>query len=123
MTNPNLSDIMSDMDTTTLPELNVEIELGGSLFATVRASFVFDCIGAHVDLDGNVLGDTGLTRCVPEDLWGAKWALRNKALTAVRKAHIECGMDFAPDGPNEMAARVAISKAMPLLDAHAETTV
>lgn len=107
---------MTDMSNDFPTELSVEIELGGILFATVKASFIHDCIGAHVDLDGNVLGDTGLSRCVPEDVFEAKWALRNKALAAIRKAHDECGLDFGPDGYNELAARKAIAKAMPMID-------
>ncbi len=104
------------MNTTALPtSLTVEFELGGWLFATVHASFIQDVVGAHVMLDGNTMGDTGLSHCSPDNVYEAKWALRNKALRAIKLAHEEAGFEFEADGPNEMHARCAIAKAMPFL--------
>lgn len=81
--------------------IDAEIELGGILFARVRASFIDGTrlVGAHVDLDGNVLGDTGLRETRLEDAAdgshnGAVRALRQTAATAVLLAHRECGMTY-----------------------------
>ena len=84
-------------------KIEAQIELGGTLFATVKASFLDGArlVGAHVDLDGNVLGDTGLIPSRVElraydldERFQAIRALRQVASVAVMNAHRECGMAF-----------------------------
>lgn len=79
-----------------LDAFEAEFELGGTLFATVRASIINDwVIGAHVNLDGNVLGDTGLRPFDPNtDDFERVLALRRMARVAIAIAHRECGMEM-----------------------------
>lgn len=81
--------------------IDEEIELGGILFARVKASFIDGTrfVGAHIDLDGNALGDTGLIETrISESIDGehndAIRCLRSTAAIAVKKAHAECGMPY-----------------------------
>lgn len=92
--------------------LTAKIELG-VMFATVHASILFDgaFVGAHVDLDGNVLGDTGLQEYVGEEHFGAVMALRRAAFAAVVRAHREIGMEV----DNKTAVRQALAVALPHL--------
>lgn len=81
-------------------KIEAQIELG-VMFATVRASFIdgYRLVGAHVDLDGNILGDTGLVEtridaAVDGERNGAVRALRQAAAVAVMNAHRECGIEY-----------------------------
>lgn len=99
--------------TATTPRIDAEFELGGVLFATVHASAVHDCVGAHVDLDGNVLANGNLRPLVdPSDALGVAIAVRQEAFRAIRVAHEECGMEFGRT--DSLAASAAIARALPL---------
>jgi hypothetical protein len=74
-------------------------------------------VGAHVDLDGTVIADTGLVTTyidtdteVPE--LAARFKLRGIALKAVAMAYAECGMAF--DAPQERTAKRQINLSLPI---------
>lgn len=97
--------------TTTPFRIDAQIELG-CLFATVHASALMGCVGAHVDLDGTILSDTGLRPLLgDEDEWELVRAVRRVATDAINKAHREIGLE--PDR-NEVIRSVALALPFPV---------
>ena len=98
----------------------------GFLFATLRASVVFgEFTGAHVDLDGTVLADTGLRR-IPEgsDSFAIMQELRHQATVALMRAHREIGAPCEPADVHFMRLQVAQNMPMPdLTDENVSDTV
>lgn len=100
------------MTATTSPRIDAQFDLG-FLFATVRASVVGDCVGAHVDLDGTVLANGTLRPLAdPSDALGVAIAVRQAAFVAVRDAHAEIGAEF--DRAASLATSATIARALPL---------
>lgn len=96
------------------PSIEAQVDLG-SLFATVKASVIHDCVGAHVDLDGTVISDTGLYPLTEDaDEVDVFLAVRAAAVSAIGLAHREIGVDF--DGAARDQARRQAAAALPLPD-------
>lgn len=92
--------------------VDARIEIG-CLFGMVHASIVGDSYGAHVEVDGNVLADSGL-RPLPEgDDWTVAAAIREVARAMVAKAHDETATPYPAAARQLNAASIAVSLPMP----------
>lgn len=100
--------------TTNLLRIDAQIELG-CLFATVHASASGGWVGAHVDLDGTVLSDTGLVPLLGDETdEELVWAVRRVALTAIFDAHREIGIEADRTETSRIFRTVALALPLPV---------
>lgn len=99
---------MRDMD-----ELRIDAQVEiGCLFGMVHASVVGDTVGAHVEIDGNVISDTGLVVHSATDSIELRGALFQIALVALRDAFFQVGLEV--DRDEVLRQRVVLARALPL---------
>jgi hypothetical protein len=104
------------MTTNTNYRIETQIDLG-CLFAKVVATSSSDSlgnrvVGAHVDLDGTILSDTGLWPIDPSsDEFDVIRAVRQAAHVAIMKAHQEIAAEF--DHAESLRVRVLLARELP----------